>query len=298
MFSLVFPILVLSTSTPLITALVCATNCSVSGQIGNVPIPRCDEIDKPATEQSCRVHITIDYFSNEITGYLKPGLPLLTIQSRFETETGFSLYSDASNITMDFVCSTGDLCDGEFLFNVLESDWINTQTQAKALRQNLAEALFNASDLRPTETCPSRQPCSDQGFCEAAYSVDTSPTPIKFESTCANSTETPVLGWIRAIDYSESVNIVYYTCNKLGCASQGPAASIFQMIQRDYVLPFNVTITTTTTTTTMTVTTTTSTTTTSTTTSKPSAASSIQLNMVEQLIFVLSFLLLQCFFDC
>ena len=105
MFSLVFPLLVLSTSLPLIDALVCGTNCTVSGQIGSVPIPRCDEIDKPATEQSCRVHIAIDYFSNEITGYLKPGLPashnsisirdrdrILTLQRRIKYNDGLCLF--------------------------------------------------------------------------------------------------------------------------------------------------------------------------------------------------------------
>ena len=310
MFSLAFFIAVLSTSTSLLSALVCGTNCSFFGQIGNAPIPRCDVIDKPLSQQSCAVHIAIDYFSNEITGYLKPGPSFLTIRSAFTTETWFSLYNDASNVTVDFGCSTGDRCDSEFLAKALTSDWISTQTQAKVLRKTLADTLFNASDLRPTETCPSRQPCSGQGFCEVSYFVSTSGTPVPFESYCANSTEKPVIGWLQTVEYRGSANIVGYTCNKPACASQGEATSISQMIQRDYVLPFNVTIPTTAQTpTTPTLATTTSQTTTtsetssttsaqttssttsetSTTTTVRSRASGIHLKKIEHCILALLF---------
>ena len=268
MFSLFFVISVLSTSTPLVAALVCGSNCRFSGQIDNVPIPQCDEIDKPATEQSCRIDITIDYFSNEITGLINSAPPLPTSQSNFAATTSLSIGDVASNIAIRLTCASKDRCDSEFLATVVQSDWLRPQTQAKNLRTNLAYGLFNPSGVRPGDTCSTSQPCSGDGFCSARYQVWARGDPPQYTSACANSTATPSVQWMQLVTQMNSVDSVEYICNLPSCASEQTVTDIFNLIQTNYKLPFDIP-----TSTTIAMS--------KTTTSKPNSASSVRLSRVE-----------------
>jgi hypothetical protein len=191
MFHLVFFILLLSTSTGLVDGLICATNCTFSSEIGNITYPSCAVVDKPNTEHNCQVLLLIDYTSGSIIGRLDARTP--SIGFTFDAVTIFSLYDDISNVRIEFDCSTKDNCDQEFVGEVLRGNWLETQNQVNSLRKNLTDMLFNSSDLRPSDTCPAGQQCSDEGFCKVLYELwSDNPLPT-FQRTCANSTDQPIL---------------------------------------------------------------------------------------------------------
>ena len=285
MLSLVFLFVILSPSASVVPTLICSTNCSFSGQINNVPTPRCNEIDRLTAEQRCRIEITIDYFSNAITGFMNPVLPPPITRPYFDVITSFSLADEESRITIQFTCASKDRCDSEFLAKVVQSDWLTPQTQARTLRTNLAESLFNASDLRPEAVCPASQPCSGDGFCSARYEVWDRDVSPRFTSACVNSTAKPSLEWTQLTTATNLVDVVSFTCNTPSCASEPLTKAIFQMIQADYKLPFDVPTSTTTAMP-------------ETTTTKPSAASLIHLNTIDKFMFVPIYLLSRCFFHC
>ncbi|CAF1171331.1 unnamed protein product [Rotaria sp. Silwood1] len=144
-------------------------------------------------------------------------------------------------------CSTADNCDQDFVKEVLKKDWLKVQNQVKSLQKNLADVLFNSSDPRPHDTCPSSQPCSGQGFCKATYRVWSDGRPLEFHSRCANSTEQPELDWAHVVSQDPIFDEMAYTCNQRLCASQSNAEAIVELIQRNYVIPINITVPTTTT---------------------------------------------------
>jgi hypothetical protein len=171
MFHLVF-ILLLSTSTRLVDALICATNFDFSTQIDNVTFPSCNVVDKPSINQRCRVELTINYVSGLIVGRLDAQTPPHSFI--YFKNTVFSLYDETSNVTIQLDCSKTDTCDQDFVKGVLRGDWLKVQNQVKDLRKDLANMLFNSSDLRPQEICSARQNCSGEGF--VGYSWKSCPT--------------------------------------------------------------------------------------------------------------------------
>ena len=252
MFHFVFFILLSSASIRFVDGLICANDCDFAGNISSVTLPACAVVDKPVTEQSCQVILIIDYISGRFTGRINPKTPPTV--GNFDAMTDFSLFSEASYLEIEYDCVDSDKCDISFINNVLNSDWIKVQSQVKNLRSILADMLFNSSDLRPQDTCPSSQPCSGEGFCTMAYQVWSDASSPVVESTCTNSTEKPLLKWIQAYDEKKIGEVMLYTCNEPSCATVSIAETIFRILQRDYVLPFNVVIPSTTTTTTTTTT--------------------------------------------
>jgi hypothetical protein len=245
MFHLAFFVLLLSTSTQLVDGLICATNCDFSTHINNVTFPSCHIIDKPSTDQSCRVELTINYASGSIVGRLDAQTPPQSFL--YFMHTIFSLYDETSNVTIQFDCFKTNNCDQDFVKQVLRGDWLKVQNQVKDLRKDLADILFNSSDFRPHEICPALQNCSGKGFCRAFLQVLSGGTSPGLESTCANSTEEPLLDWAQVVEEDLEFQELSYTCNKPSCASLWTTALVGHMIDHGYALPFHVPTTPTTT---------------------------------------------------
>jgi len=285
----------LSTSTQLADGLTCATNCDFSTEINDITFPNCTVVDKPSTQQSCRVELKIDYVSGSIVGRLDARTP--PVNFTYLAYTVFSLYNEMSNATIDLDCSTSDNCDQVFVEQALRGDWLKVQNQVKSLRTNLVDFLFNSSDLRPHEICPAYQNCSGQGFCNAALQVLSDGTSPYFQSTCANSTEQPFLEWARFVEQYRAYDEVSYTCNRPGRASLSSAIAVGWMIDHGYILPFNVPIPSTTTATGSSTTSTTASTTTSTSsmsTTTKNAARSIHLDKTGKIVFAFVSVLFLC----
>lgn len=289
---IIFSVLLLTSTTLLVDGLICATDCSFSTQIGNITYPNCTVTDKPSTEQSCQVELKIDYVSGSIVGHLRAITPPSSFF--YLTHTVLSFDNEISNLTIQLDCSTMDNCDQDFIEQALQGDWVKVQNEVKNLTDQFAIRLFNSSDLRPHETCPANQSCSGEGFCTASLSFLSGWGPFAFKSTCANSTEQPLLHWVRLVDESMTMELISYICNTPLCASNVSAALTGAVLEQNYILPFNVTTSTTTTTTestTTVITTTTSSTSTITTTNK---SRSIHLNHMEKITLVFVFVLLLC----
>ncbi|CAF1451603.1 unnamed protein product [Adineta steineri] len=247
-------ILLSSISTQLADGLVCATNCDYSSNLEHIVLPSCNTTDKPVSEQSCRVLLDIDYITGAVTGQFNP--TKLPKSANFAGLTAFSLYNESVTLRIEFDCFTSDECDLLFAKNVLNSNWTEVQTEVKSLRSDLADKLFNSTDLRPNDTCTNNQPCSGEGFCQTDFQYWSDTAHPAIRSTCANSTEQPILNWLEALDQAKVGDILLYTCNTPKCASQNSVLSVVRVISEKYALPFNVTIPITTTTITTTTTTT------------------------------------------
>ncbi len=294
MFHIFVLIVLLSISTRLVDGLMCATDCDFSTQIGNATFPNCTIIDKPSTEQSCRVELRINYVSGSIIGRLDARTPPASFA--YIMHTVFSLYNEISNVTIDLDCSTTDNCDQDFVEQALRGDWFKVQNQVRDLRKDLADRLFNSSDLRPHGTCPAGQNCSDQGFCTGALQVWSDSANFSFQSACANSTEQPLLEWTQLVEQYSGYEEVSYTCNKPSCASLLFVAVIGEIIEHGYILPFNVTTPPTTTTTGSSTMSTTTASTSSISTTTNNAARLIHLNKIEKIVFAFVSVLLLCLF--
>ncbi|CAF3485564.1 unnamed protein product [Rotaria sp. Silwood2] len=132
-------------------------------------------------------------------------------------------------------------CDQEFIKETLSGDWRRVQSEVMRLRKNLADLLFNSSDLRPGDGCIGRKNCSGEGFCEASY-INGSVRGAEFESRCAYPTNEPLLEWIQQVDLKLLSEQALYTCNKPSCAAKTTVQHIVEMIKNNYVLPLNVTV--------------------------------------------------------
>jgi len=228
-----FLVRLLSTSTRIVDGLICGSNCDFSTQIGNITLPSCAFIDKPSSEQSCLVLLTINYLTGSIEARLNPRTP---VGFDFVAATVFSLSSEQTSLSIEFDCSTGDKCDENFVKDALRGDWTKTQNQAKSLRKSLADMLFNSTDLRP-QTCPTGQPCSDQGFCSVEFQAWTDEQPT-LQSVCVNSTDQPVLNWVQSVSPGKAGDIMMYTCNEPSCGSISTVQNVIKMIMAGYDLPF------------------------------------------------------------
>ncbi|CAF3405198.1 unnamed protein product [Rotaria sp. Silwood2] len=162
--------------------------------------------------------------------------------------------------------------------------------------------LFNSTDTRPLDTCQRGQPCPDQGFCEVSYRDWRNNKPSTFSSLCSNSTNQPMLHWSQILSVETTLDELTYTCNKPSCASRTLTDDIVQIIERQYILPVNVTIpptttTTQTSTTSLTSRTTTTVVTSATTTEEKSAATLVYMNYTKTIIFTFIFLIVACLFQ-
>ncbi|CAF3965209.1 unnamed protein product [Rotaria sp. Silwood1] len=244
MFHLVFLLLI---SIRRVDALICATNCDFSTQIDNVTFPSCTVVNKSSTEHSCQATLIISYHSGSIVGRLDATTDLWRYE--FFTETYFSLYDETSNVTIYLGCSTTSNCDHDFVKETLSGGWHRVQSEVMNLRKNLADLLFNSSDLRPHDGCIGRQNCSGEGFCVASYKNQFDGKGPEFRSRCTYSTDQPLFEWIQEVNQGSLSEQASYTCNKPSCATSTTVQRIVEMIKNNYVIPLNVTVPPTTTTT-------------------------------------------------
>lgn len=233
-------ILLLSVSNQLVYGLICATNCSFTTQFDNIIIPSCNVVNKSSTQQSCQIELSINYTSGSIVGHLEAQQSSLPFQ--LYLVSSFSLYDDTSYLLIGLDCSTTDNCDQEFLKETLNIQWLRMQNYAKNIRETLAGSLFNASDLRPNDTCAKDQPCTADGFCTVQYRLNMDGTTLMFSSKCANSMNQPELHWSQIYSEESSFEELYYTCNTPFSRNQTFAQAIVEVIKINYVVPVNVTI--------------------------------------------------------
>ncbi|UJR11166.1 hypothetical protein I4U23_015347 [Adineta vaga] len=167
MFYVVFFALLSLTLTPIGNAVLCANNCNFASNLNNPTPPTCTYVDKPVSEHSCQVVLTIDYNSGAVNGILNSKIP--PTSPNFDGVTVFSLAREAANLTIEFDCSDTDKCDFTFVDNLLKSDWSKLLNQLKPLRNVLVDMLIDSTTLDSNATCPARQPCSGTGFCRMVY---------------------------------------------------------------------------------------------------------------------------------
>lgn len=295
-------VFLLAISNQLVHGLICATNCTFTTRLDNITIPSCNVIDKPSTEQSCHAELTINYTSGSIVGTLHP----IKLPFNFDLYmvSSFSLNDNTTYVLVGLACFTNDNCDQEFVKETLNINWIRIQSQANALRENLANLLFNSSDLRPNDTCSKNQTCSDKGFCQVDYKLEIDGTKQQFSSKCANSTEYPQLTWAQLYTQDYSWNELFYVSNKPSLGNETFANAIVELLKVNYNIPVNVTVPPTTTTIrSSTASTITGQTTLPSTMSTPmsnttkSMAALINVDQTQKVLFGFISLLLFCFFD-
>ncbi|CAF1329956.1 unnamed protein product [Adineta ricciae] len=280
-YTVLFFVLLSLISTPSVDALLCAKDCRFTADLKNPTPPTCTYVDLPVSEQSCQVVLTVDYYLGVVNGIMNAKTPATV--PNFDAVTVFSLASEATNLTIEFDCTDADRCDFNFTSDLLKSDWNQFLTQAKNIRQNLVDMLINPATLDSNDTCSAGPACSGKGFCGAVYQVWSDAQKPVYSEYCVNATNQPIFEWVQAYDQLKTGELMLYNCNKDGCTAVSMAENIARLLNRNYILPFNVLVPPSTSTTTSTPS--------PTQTSPPSAANFVRFDNISIMIFTFTSIL-------
>ncbi|CAF1007416.1 unnamed protein product [Adineta ricciae] len=235
---------------PYVHSLRCWNNCTFQGLHLNTSVPSdlCTSLNPSNndTDQTCQVKLTIDPIQNLVNGSFISKKPTSSDSNRLFVRTHFPLNDSSVIIDIEYDCSVNDYCDIEFVRETLSSSW--SEAPIKSIHKQLVSRLYDPNNTDVPVQCSNNNSCPENTtFCYALYQ----PTTLTHNNgyyvnnMCTNTNEFWKIQWEKTYlpyDRPNSMDMGVFSCNKPHCASNTSIVDTFQWLEKEYILPLNISV--------------------------------------------------------
>ncbi|CAF1007381.1 unnamed protein product [Adineta ricciae] len=235
---------------PYVHSLRCWNNCTFQGLHLNTSVPSdlCTSLNQSNndTDQTCQVKLTIDPIQNLVNGSFISGKRTILNGDHLLVRTHFPLNDSSVIINIDYTCSVNDYCDIEFVRETLSSAW--NKVPIKSIHKQLVSRLYDPNNTDVPVQCSNNNSCSNNTtYCFGSYvcTTEVSNNNYFIDSECTQTDEIRGIIWRKRYftsHASNSINTGTYFCNKPHCASDTSIGDTFQWLDREYILPLNISV--------------------------------------------------------